>query len=597
MNSNNDYVYQGTEIAEDQRRLTDVNRRRQFVCALVSVALLSAACGGLAEVTDSEGSEDGTATRSAETGVDDAAATTAAAGDEPEVALPIEEPDVALPAKEPEVAMPIEDDGGDGESASQAPLPGEGVNVTMARAPWSTGYFQAEVYKALLEELGYTVSDPSEAEMPPGNFYVELASGSFDLWVNSWFPDHNQFLAYELSDGSLVSDHVSVIGEQMPGGGLQGFVIDKTTADVHGIVTMADIGDNPEIAALFDSDGNGKADLLGCNAGWGCREIIDQTIGHNGWEDTIEQISGKYYSLWWLAWDRHLLEGEPLLTYVWSPSVFAGVLRPGVDAYWLTVPNPLPGQRGAASLPPEQCPGQPCELGFVPADILVTANNGFLEANRPAAILLERVAIPSSDVNRRIVSMETGENSQADITRHAHEWIESNRDTVDRWVTAAMTAAETTTTTAAGATTTTTTRPVTTTTTTRAATTTTAPETTTTTRAVTTTVASGRPGKFSDFNGADAATWQQMHADGEVVACYEGLALPLDGFCLDENFRFSADYSQVLDVSFMVIHLPDGDGVVLQGSATFRAGGASIELGWITLEKIGANRVITHLEP
>ncbi|MDE0370071.1 MAG: glycine betaine/L-proline ABC transporter substrate-binding protein ProX [bacterium] len=528
-----------------------------------------------------------------------------------------EEPDVAKPTEEPEVAKPAEEDGRDGDSASQVSLPGEGVNVTMARAPWNTGYFQAEVYKALLEELGYTVSDPSQAEMPPGNFYVELARGDFDLWVNSWFPAHDQFLAVELPDGSLVSDHVSVIGEQMLAGGLNGFVIDKNTADVHGIVTMADIADNPEIAALFDSDGNGKADLLGCNERWGCREIIDQTIARNGWEDTIEQISGEYYGLFWVAWERHL-GGEPLFTYAWSPSLFAGVLRPGVSVYWLTVPNPLPDQRGAAVLPPEQCPGQPCELGFVPADILVTANNGFLEANRPAAILLERVVIPSTDVNRQIVRMETGEGSQADITRHAHEWIESNRDTVDRWVAAAMTAAETTTTTVPDTTTTTsaatTTTAPDTTTTTSAATTTTAPDTTTTTSAATTTtttsaattttttrvptttVAPGRPGKFSDFNGADAATWQQMHADGEVVACYEGIALPLDSFCLDENFRFSADYSQVLDVSFMVIHLPDGDGVVLQGSATFRAGG-SVQLGWITFEKVGANRVITHLEP
>ena len=43
----------------------------------------------------------------------------------------------------------------------EASMPGAGVSVRMARANWSTGYFQAEVYRALLEELGYEVSDPS----------------------------------------------------------------------------------------------------------------------------------------------------------------------------------------------------------------------------------------------------------------------------------------------------------------------------------------------------------------------------------------------------------------------------------------------------
>ena len=38
--------------------------------------------------------------------------------------------------------------------------PGDGVEVTMGRANWSTGYFQAELYRQLLTELGYNVSDP-----------------------------------------------------------------------------------------------------------------------------------------------------------------------------------------------------------------------------------------------------------------------------------------------------------------------------------------------------------------------------------------------------------------------------------------------------
>ena len=45
--------------------------------------------------------------------------------------------------------------------------PGEGVEVLAGRADWSSGYFQAALYKLLLEELGYSVSDPSQFEMGP----------------------------------------------------------------------------------------------------------------------------------------------------------------------------------------------------------------------------------------------------------------------------------------------------------------------------------------------------------------------------------------------------------------------------------------------
>ena len=82
-----------------------------------------------------------------------------------------------------------------------------------------------------------------------------------------------------------------------------------------------------------------------------------------------------------------------------------------------------------------------------------------------------------------------------------------------------------------------------------------------------------------------------MHESGQIVACYEGLALPRDSFCLSEGFRFTPDYSELLDTKFLVAHLPDGDALVLQGNTTSRAGG-DITLGWITFE----NRVITHLE-
>ena len=104
------------------------------------------------------------------------------------------------------------------------------------------------------------------------------------------------------------------------------------------------------------------------------------------------------------------------------------------------------------------------------------------------------------------------------------------------------------------------------------------------------------PGKFSEFNGASPDEWRTMHANGQIVACQEGLRLPRDSFCLDENFRFSSDYSQVLDARFLVAHLPDGAGFVLAGNSRFTVGG-DMHLGWISLEKVGSERVITHLDP
>ena len=82
--------------------------------------------------------------------------------------------------------------------------PGEGVTIRMARANWSTGYLQAALYRALLQEFGYEVTDPAGLELSPGIAYPAMAERDFDLWANGWYPYHDRFLDQQLPDGSSV---------------------------------------------------------------------------------------------------------------------------------------------------------------------------------------------------------------------------------------------------------------------------------------------------------------------------------------------------------------------------------------------------------
>ena len=311
------------------------------------------------------------------------------------------------------------------------PTPGDGVRVNMARANWSTGHMQAAIYQALLLELGYDVSDPARETLSPSSFYPALARGQTDFWVNGWFPHHD-----ELVRNSGLSGVARPIGWQMRSGGLQGFLVDKATADAYGITKLDDIGDNPKIAALFDLDGDGKADLMGCNHGWGCRTIINDTIAANGWRDTIEQVSAQHATLFSDSMHRHR-RGQPLLQYVWSPSSFTAQLLPGRDVIWLSMDNPLPNRGGVANLPLEHCPGQPCKTGFTPADIRVVARNDFLTANPAAAKLFELVTISPYDVSQYVFEYEGGSNTEFEVRTAANRWITANRGQVDTWLQAA----------------------------------------------------------------------------------------------------------------------------------------------------------------
>jgi glycine betaine/proline transport system substrate-binding protein len=160
--------------------------------------------------------------------------------------------------------------------------PGQCVTVRMAQATWDTGWFQAQVYKLLLEELGYTVTGSETLNTVA--FYFFTAGGDIDLWANGWFPLHDRYLHH-----SDVLGKVKPIGYQVEAGALQGYLVDKATADRLGITNLGDLQD-PEIAAEFDTDGYGRAELIGCNPSWGCWRTVEHQLVDYGLRDTVDSV-------------------------------------------------------------------------------------------------------------------------------------------------------------------------------------------------------------------------------------------------------------------------------------------------------------------
>ncbi|TFH86036.1 proline/glycine betaine ABC transporter substrate-binding protein ProX [Billgrantia azerbaijanica] len=323
-----------------------------------------------------------------------------------------------------------------GQLLADAHLPGEGVAVTPARATWDTGWFPAAVYSHLLEELGYEVDRPTTLDNPP--FYQSVAQGDVDFWVNGWFPLHNTYR-------STFEQGAELIGYVAQGGALQGYLVDKATADEHGITGLEDFK-KPEIAALFDSDDNGKAELVACPPGWGCELVITHQLEAYGLADTVEPIKASYSASMADALGRYQ-EGGSIFFYTWTPNWTVGLLKPGEDVVWLTVDE--------ASLPEDQkqfedatvvedvagCTEDPCNLGWPANDIRPVVNSEFAANNPAAAKLFEVVRISVDDIFAQNAKMFDGEDSESDIQRHAEEWIEANREQVDGWLEQARQAA------------------------------------------------------------------------------------------------------------------------------------------------------------
>ena len=312
-------------------------------------------------------------------------------------------------------------------AVASAGEPGDGKKIDMARPTWDTGWFQAEVYKQMFQKLGYEVGAFETLDNPV--FYRAVGMGDLDLWVNAWFPFAN---IYE----DAFKDGAKKIGYVAKGGAMQGYLVDKASAEKFGITNINDFK-KPEIREAFDSNGDGKADLVACPPGWSCELRIAEHLDKLDLRDHINPIKAGYSSAMADALGRYKA-GEPILFYTWTPNWTVGILKPGEDVVWIEMPNATEETTHAGI---KGCVDDPCALGWKANDIRPLANKDFLAANPAVETLLKEARIPVADIFAQNARMNAGEDEPKDIVRHASEWIEANAERVNGWLEAARAAA------------------------------------------------------------------------------------------------------------------------------------------------------------
>ena len=314
----------------------------------------------------------------------------------------------------------------------------EPTTVQPARANWSTGYFQEALYSLGLEELGFDVQ--GHQELDNAIFYQSVAQGDVDFWANGWFPLHDQF-------EDTYSNGAEVAGTVISGGAIQGYLVDKATADSLGIMTLEDFS-RSEVKEAFDHDGDGRADLYGCEEGWACKNVIDHQIDAFGLDGDINHNTATYTAMFADVMSR-FNNGDSVLYYTWAPSPYLTEefgLSPGDDVLWLEVPSfahPTVTDENVVKVAGVSgCVGgsDPCFMGFAANDIRVVANSEFLDNNPVAARLFAVMRLSLDDVLAQNALMEGGQDSQADIDGHARDWAAANQDVWDRWLSQARAA-------------------------------------------------------------------------------------------------------------------------------------------------------------
>jgi glycine betaine/proline transport system substrate-binding protein len=317
-----------------------------------------------------------------------------------------------------------------GVSAFASELPGKGIKVHAMHSSIAEEKFQTLVINEALKALGYEVLPIDEVAYAVIYQTIAQNKAAKDVFYTAvnWTPLHDAMFEKAGGEKAMYRKGAYVSGCA------QGYLIDKKTAEKYHIKYINDLSD-PKIAKLFDSNNDGKADLAGCNPGWGCEKVIEHQLDAFGLRKTIQHNQGEYSAIIAETIARYK-QGKPILYYTWTPYWVSGVLVPSKDTVWLQVTHSAHPITKDTALPNGQ------NYGFNVNAMKIVANGDIAVQNPAAAKLFEIAKLDINDVSGENMLINQGEKSEKDIERHAKSWIKAHQKTFDGWIEAAKKAAK-----------------------------------------------------------------------------------------------------------------------------------------------------------
>jgi glycine betaine/proline transport system substrate-binding protein len=215
-------------------------------------------------------------------------------------------------------------------------------------------------------------------------------------------------------------------------------MVSKDAVDNYGIKSLDDFK-REDVKKALGKDKDEKVDLISCETGWQCVEIVTHHLKIYGLEDHINPITATYEAGMASAIGV-FKSGEPILFYNWAPNRTIFKLKPGKCVMWINVAEIIPAESQRASVDRMTISGvegavtDPIKMGFITADVRIVANKKFLKKNPAIRKFFEIFKLNAADINAQNAKMNDGEKSDKDISRHAEEWIKAHQDTWDKWL-------------------------------------------------------------------------------------------------------------------------------------------------------------------
>jgi glycine betaine/proline transport system substrate-binding protein len=300
-------------------------------------------------------------------------------------------------------------------------VPAIAEDVKIGVPSWTGAQAMAHLLGAVVEmRIGGTV------DYVPGNNAtifqgMDQGKGDIDVHPDVWLPNQESFTK------KYVDGAGSVVLNQQPYEGNQGFCVSKDFAEANNITDIADLG-RPDVAALMDSDGNGKGEMWIGAPGWASANVNEVKVRDYGLLDFIEPIRAEE-SVKTARIKDSIAKGEGYAFYCYKPHavwfMFDVVMlsEPTYDAakYTMVQPSDDADWYEKSSVSTKDALKQ----------VQIDYSKSLPERSPAIAEFFERFSVTADDVSN--FAYEISGNGR-DPAEFAREWVEANPDRVDAWL-------------------------------------------------------------------------------------------------------------------------------------------------------------------
>ena len=296
-----------------------------------------------------------------------------------------------------------------------------GEEVKIGVPSWTGAQAIAHLLGAVVEmRIG------GKVEMVPGNNAtifqaMDQGKGDIDVHPDVWLPNQESFTK------KYVDGAGSVTLSSNPYQGNQGFCVSKDFAKANNITDIADLG-RPDVAALMDSDGNGKGEMWIGAPGWASANVNEVKVRDYGLLDFIEPIRAEE-SVKTARIKDSIAKGEGYAFYCYKPHAVWYMF----DVEMLTEPTYDPAKYVMVQPSDDADWYEKSEVTTKDAlkEVQIAWSKSLGDRSPAIAEFFGRFSLTADDVSNFAFEISGQGRDPAEVAR---EWIEANPERVDAWL-------------------------------------------------------------------------------------------------------------------------------------------------------------------